>query len=87
MDVCDDGYGIGLFDRQGAGVKGGVEMSKKAAERLREYCRKTIEDSKNHGLNWAYGGVCYAFYADLITREEFKTLLEEFELVSPGTVL
>lgn len=62
-------------------------MSKKVAEKLREYCRKTIEDSKNYGLDWAYGGVCYAFYADLITREEFKTLLEEFELVSPGTVL
>ena len=62
-------------------------MSKKAAERLREYCRKTIEDSKNHGLNWAYGGVCYAFYADLITSEEYKAILEEFGLVLPGTVL
>lgn len=62
-------------------------MSKKAVERLREYCRKTIEDSKNHGLDWAYGGVCYAFYTDLITREEFKAILYEFELVLPGTVL
>ena len=31
-------------------------MSKKAAERLREYCRKTIEDSGHFGLDWAYGG-------------------------------
>ena len=62
-------------------------MSKKAAERLREYCRKTIEDSKNLGRDWAYGGVRYAFYADLITSEEFKAILEEFELVLPGTVL
>lgn len=62
-------------------------MSKKAAERLREYCRKTIEDSKNHGLDWAYGGACYAFYADLITSEEYKAIMEEFELVPPGTVL
>lgn len=62
-------------------------MSKKAAEGLREYCRKTIEDSKNHGLDWAYGGVCYAFYADLITSEEYKAILYEFELVPPGTVL
>lgn len=62
-------------------------MSKKAAERLRGYCRKTIEDGKNYSLDWAYGGACYAFYADLITREEFKALLEEFELVPPETVL
>lgn len=62
-------------------------MSKKAAERLREYCRKTIEDSGHFGLDWAYGGACYAFYADLITREEFKALLEEFELVPSGAVL
>ena len=45
-------------------------MEKKAAEGLREYCRKTIEDSGH-----------------LITREEFKTLLEEFELIPPGAVL
>lgn len=62
-------------------------MSKKAAEGLREYCRKTIEDSKNHGLDWAYGGADYARHAGLITREEFKALLEEFELVPPGSVL
>ena len=62
-------------------------MSKKAAERLREYCRKTIEDSKNHGLDLAYGGSCYAFYADLITSEEYKAILYEFELVPSGSVL
>ena len=62
-------------------------MSKKAAERLREYCRKTIEDSGQFGLDWAYGGACYAFYADLITSEEYKAILEEFGLVLPGTVL
>lgn len=62
-------------------------MSKKAAERLRGYCRKTIEDGKNYSLDWAYGGVCYAFYADLITSEEYKAILEEFGLVLPGTVL
>ena len=62
-------------------------MSKKAAEGLREYCRKTIEDSKNHGLDWAYGGACYAFYADLITSEEYKAILYEFELVPSGSVL
>lgn len=62
-------------------------MSKKAVEKLRQYCRKTIEDSKNHGLDWAFGGADYALHAGLITPEEFKAILEEFELVSPGTVL
>ena len=36
---------------------------------------------------WAYEGVSYAFYADLITLEEYKALLDEFGLVLPGTVL
>lgn len=36
---------------------------------------------------WAYGGVCYAFYAALITSEEYKAILDELGLVLPGTVL
>ena len=62
-------------------------MGRSRAEKLREYCRKAIEDSKNYGRDWAYGGVSFAFYADLITSEEYKSILHEFELVLPGTVL
>ncbi len=62
---------------------------KKTVEKLREHCQGVVKrhEGSDKGREWAFGAISFAFYADLITREEFKTLLEEFELVSPGTVL
>ena len=62
---------------------------KKTVEKLREHCQGVIKrhEESDKGKDWAFGAIEFAFYADLITREEFKALLEEFELVPPGTVL
>lgn len=64
-------------------------MEKTTVEKLREHCQGILKrhEGSDKGREWAFGAISFAFYADLITREEFKTLLEEFELVSPGTVL
>ncbi|HIX25743.1 MAG TPA: hypothetical protein IAA09_12470 [Candidatus Lachnoclostridium avicola] len=62
---------------------------KKTVEKLREHCQGVVKrhEGSDKGREWAFGAISFAFYADLITREEFKALLEEFELVLPGTVL
>lgn len=62
-------------------------MEKTTVEKLQKYCRNTVENCKNHGQDWAFGAVCFAYSADLITSEEFKAIMQEFELVTPGTVL
>mgnify|MGYP000076248044 FL=1 len=62
---------------------------KKTVEKLREHCQGVVKrhEGSDKGREWAFGAISFAFYVDLITREEFKALLEEFELVPPGTVL
>ena len=64
-------------------------MKKKMTEKLKEHCQGVIKrhEGSDKGREWAFGAISFAFYADLITRKEFKALLEEFELVPPGTVL
>ncbi len=62
-------------------------MEKTTVEKLREHCRNNVENCKNHGQDWAFGAVCFAYSADLITSEEFKAIMEEFELVPSGAVL
>lgn len=81
-------YGVGLCIGPGSDLKGGVEM-KKTVEKLREHCQGILKrhEGCEKGRDWAFGAIEFAFYADLITREEFKALLEEFELITPGAVL
>ena len=61
----------------------------KMTEKLREHCQGILKrlEGCEKGKDWAFGAIEFAFFADLITREEFKALLEEFELFPPGTVL
>ena len=54
-------------------------------EYLRIYCKGSLEDSENHGRDWALGAICFALSIDLITSDEFKALLQEF-LVPPGSM-
>lgn len=64
-------------------------MEKTTVEKLREHCQGTLKrhEGCEKGRDWAFGAVCFAYSADLITSEEFKALLEEFELAPPVTVL
>lgn len=61
----------------------------KMTEKLREHCQGILKrlEGCEKGKDWDFGAIEFAFFADLITRKEFKALLEEFELVPPGTVL
>lgn len=82
-------YGVGLCIGPGSNLRGGVEMEKTTVEKLREHCQGILKrhEGSDGGRDWAFGAVCFAYSADLIAREEFKALLEEFELVPSGSVL
>ena len=64
-------------------------MEKTTVEKLREHCQGILKrhEGCEKGKDWTFGAIEFAFYADLITSEEFKVLLEEFELIPPGAVL
>ncbi len=51
-------------------------------EKLGEYCRKTISDSRygKQRFDWAFGAIIFASSAGLISSEEYRALLEEFQL-------
>lgn len=61
-------------------------MEKMTAEKLREYCQSVVKRHGKPGRDWAFGAIEFAFFTDAITPEEFGIILEEFELVPPGSM-
>lgn len=51
-------------------------------EKLEEYCRKTISNSRygKQKLDWVFGAIDFACSTGLISSEEYRALLEEFHL-------
>ena len=85
-DYFGTGYGPGLCAGQCASVRGGDEMEKMTAEKLWEYCQSVVKRYGKQGQDWAFGAIEFAFLTDAITPEEFGTILEEFDLVPPGSM-
>lgn len=59
-------------------------MKKKMKESLKEYCRKILADDRVSELKrqeWAFGAMDFACSAGLISNEEYKELLEQFDIV------
>ena len=61
-------------------------MEKMTAEKLREYCQSVVKRHGKPGQDWAFRAIEFAFFTDAITPEEFGTILEEFDLVPPGSM-
>ena len=59
-------------------------MTEKLKEKLEEYCRKTLAGDghdNSQRQEWAFGAMDFACSAGLISNEEYKELLEQFDLV------
>ena len=52
-------------------------------EKLEKYCGKTISNSEygSQKYEWVFGAVDFACNAGLISAEEYRALLKEFQLL------
>lgn len=84
MDLPGGKHG-GVLSGGDAGHGREVRRMKKESmkEKLEEYCRETISDSRygNAKRDWAFGAIDFACNAGLISSREYEALLEEFQLL------
>ena len=88
MDLPGGKHG-GVLSGGDAGHGREVRRMKKESmkEKLEEYCKEAIADSRysdNSKCNWAFGAIDFACNAGLISSREYEALLEEFQLLEQG---